>query len=72
MRPTERRVRPTGGGVTASEPSAFVIKDAHGRPGAWGADVPAYPWFTSSTDRRRPDDPPVAPVRRPRPPSCAP
>ncbi|MFI6057732.1 metallophosphoesterase [Streptomyces sp. NPDC051286] len=44
--------RSTGGGVTASEPSAFVTKDAHGRPGVWGADVPAYPWFTSSTDRR--------------------
>ncbi|MEU0834039.1 metallophosphoesterase [Streptomyces sp. NPDC005969] len=44
--------RSTGGGVTASEPSAFVTKDAHGRPGVWGADVPAYPWFTSSTGRR--------------------
>ncbi|WP_326792805.1 metallophosphoesterase [Streptomyces sp. NBC_00841] len=44
--------RSTGGGVTASEPSAFVTKDAHGRPGVWGADTPAYPWFTSSTDRR--------------------
>lgn len=44
--------RSTGGGVTASEPSAFVTKDAHGRPGVWGADTPAYPWFTSPTDRR--------------------
>ncbi|WP_406493265.1 metallophosphoesterase [Streptomyces sp. NBC_00846] len=44
--------RSTGGGVTASAPSAFVTKDGHGRPGTWGPDVPAYPWFTSSTDRR--------------------
>jgi hypothetical protein len=45
-------VRSTGGGVTASEPSVFVTKDAHGRPGTWGPDAPAYPWFTSSAARR--------------------
>lgn len=45
-------VRSTGGGVTASEPSVFVTKDAHGRPGTWGPDAPAYPWFAPSTGRR--------------------
>ncbi|MGW1208327.1 metallophosphoesterase [Streptomyces sp. NPDC002499] len=40
--------RSTGGGVTASEPRVFVTKDAHGRPGMWGPDVPGYEWFTSS------------------------
>ncbi|MFD1934507.1 metallophosphoesterase [Nonomuraea mangrovi] len=37
--------RSTGGGVTASEPSVFVTKDEHGRPGTWGADSPMYRWF---------------------------
>lgn len=43
--------RSTGGGVTASEPSVFVTKDSHGRPGTWGPDAPTYPWFTSPADR---------------------
>ncbi|MDP4501657.1 metallophosphoesterase [Nonomuraea turcica] len=37
--------RSTGGGVTASEPSVFVTKDEHGRPGTWGPDSPMYGWF---------------------------
>ncbi|MFI7230312.1 metallophosphoesterase [Nonomuraea angiospora] len=37
--------RSTGGGVTASEPSVFVTKDEHGRPGTWGPDSPMYHWF---------------------------
>ncbi|WP_306291608.1 metallophosphoesterase [Microbispora sp. GKU 823] len=37
--------RSTGGGVTASEPSVFVTKDEHGRPGKWGPDSPLYRWF---------------------------
>lgn len=45
-------VRSSGGGVTVSEPSVFVTKDRHGRPGTWGPDNPVYPWFTPSTDRR--------------------
>ncbi|MFF3872855.1 metallophosphoesterase [Streptomyces sp. NPDC001978] len=44
--------RSTGGGVTAAEPSVFVTKDAHGRPGTWGPDAPEYPWFTSSEATR--------------------
>ncbi|GGL62274.1 hypothetical protein GCM10010129_02300 [Streptomyces fumigatiscleroticus] len=44
--------RSAGGGVTASEPSVFVTKDAHGRPGTWGPGTPGYPWFTSPGDRR--------------------
>ncbi|WP_189312883.1 metallophosphoesterase [Streptomyces brasiliensis] len=42
--------RSTGGGVTASEPSVFVTKDAQGRPGTWGPDASEYSWFTSSDD----------------------
>ncbi|WP_125636304.1 metallophosphoesterase [Nonomuraea sp. WAC 01424] len=38
--------RSAGGGVTASEPSVFVTKDEHGRPGKWGPDSPMYRWFT--------------------------
>ncbi|MFJ2031771.1 metallophosphoesterase [Streptosporangium sp. NPDC087985] len=34
-----------GGGVTASEPSVFVTKDEHDRPGKWGPDSPLYRWF---------------------------
>nr|WP_191910106.1 metallophosphoesterase [Microbispora cellulosiformans] len=37
--------RSTGGGVTASEPSVFVTRDEHGRPGKWGPDSPLYRWF---------------------------
>ncbi|WP_214415735.1 metallophosphoesterase [Sphaerisporangium fuscum] len=37
--------RSGGGGVTASEPSVFVTKDEHGRPGTWGPDSPMYHWF---------------------------
>ncbi|TMR96330.1 metallophosphoesterase [Nonomuraea basaltis] len=37
--------RSAGGGVTASEPSVFVTKDEHGRPGTWGPDSPMYRWF---------------------------
>ncbi|MEV1171203.1 metallophosphoesterase [Nonomuraea sp. NPDC049784] len=37
--------RSAGGGVTASEPSVFVTKDEHGRPGQWGPDSPMYRWF---------------------------
>ncbi|MFC4009149.1 metallophosphoesterase [Nonomuraea purpurea] len=37
--------RSAGGGVTASEPSVFVTKDEHGRPGKWGPDSPMYRWF---------------------------
>ncbi|MDP9842765.1 metallophosphoesterase [Streptosporangium lutulentum] len=37
--------RSSGGGVTASEPSVFVTKDEHGRPGKWGPDSPMYHWF---------------------------
>ncbi len=37
--------RSAGGGVTASEPSVFVTKDEHGRPGKWDADSPMYHWF---------------------------
>ncbi|MFJ6567468.1 metallophosphoesterase [Streptomyces sp. NPDC091292] len=44
--------RSGGGGVTASEPSVFVTKDAHGRPGTWGPDTPFYEWFGPSTGRR--------------------
>ncbi|MFI2376281.1 metallophosphoesterase [Streptomyces sp. NPDC018964] len=44
--------RSAGGGVTASEPSVFVTKDAGGRPGDWGPGVPGYPWFTSAGTRR--------------------
>ncbi|MFD0663750.1 metallophosphoesterase family protein [Thermocatellispora tengchongensis] len=40
--------RSAGGGVTASEPSVFVTRDEHGRPGKWGPDSPMYRWF----DRR--------------------
>ncbi|MGW0781264.1 metallophosphoesterase [Streptomyces sp. NPDC002913] len=45
--------RSAGGGVTASEPSVFVTKDAHGRPGTWGPGDPAYPWFTTAGAARR-------------------
>ncbi|MFI7610624.1 metallophosphoesterase [Nonomuraea terrae] len=38
--------RSAGGGVTASEPSVFVTKDAHGRPGKWDSGSPMYRWFT--------------------------
>ncbi|MGW4407791.1 metallophosphoesterase [Nonomuraea sp. NPDC004702] len=38
--------RSAGGGVTASEPSVFVTKDEHGRPGKWDKDSPMYRWFT--------------------------
>ncbi|WP_344560184.1 metallophosphoesterase [Streptomyces atrovirens] len=44
--------RSAGGGVTASEPSVFVTKDAGGRPGTWGPGVPVHPWFTSAEARR--------------------
>ncbi|MGW4026328.1 hypothetical protein, partial [Streptomyces sp. NPDC005009] len=44
--------RSAGGGVTASEPSVFVTKDAGGRPGTWGPGVPVHPWFTSAETRR--------------------
>ncbi|MFD7766210.1 metallophosphoesterase [Streptomyces sp. NPDC059787] len=44
--------RSAGGGVTASEPSVFVTKDAGGRPGTWGPGVPVHPWFTSVETRR--------------------
>ncbi|MFE2281199.1 metallophosphoesterase [Streptomyces sp. NPDC059454] len=44
--------RSAGGGMTASEPSVFVTKDAGGRPGTWGPDAPAYPWFPSAAARR--------------------
>ncbi|MEO3876408.1 metallophosphoesterase [Nonomuraea sp. B12E4] len=37
--------RSAGGGVTASEPSVFVTKDEHGRPGKWGPDSPMHRWF---------------------------
>ena len=37
--------RSAGGGVTASEPSFFITKDEHGRPGKWGPDSPLYRWF---------------------------
>ncbi|MBQ1093618.1 metallophosphoesterase [Streptomyces sp. B93] len=37
--------RSPGGGVTASPPSVFVTKDAHGRPGTWAPDHPVRPWF---------------------------
>ncbi|MFL4902061.1 metallophosphoesterase [Streptomyces sp. MMS24-I2-30] len=37
--------RSAGGGVTASEPSVFVTKDAQGHPGKWNADTPYYEWF---------------------------
>ncbi|MFC7386070.1 metallophosphoesterase [Sphaerisporangium rhizosphaerae] len=37
--------RSEGGGVTASEPSVFVTKDGHGRPGTWGPGSPMYRWF---------------------------
>jgi hypothetical protein len=37
--------RSTGGGMTASEPSVFVTKDKHGRPGTWGPNSPMYRWF---------------------------
>lgn len=37
--------RSAGGGVTASEPSVFVTKDEHGRPGTWGQESPMYRWF---------------------------
>ncbi|MGW3350472.1 metallophosphoesterase [Nonomuraea rubra] len=37
--------RSAGGGVTASEPSVFVTKDEHGRPGRWDADSPMHRWF---------------------------
>ncbi|MEU6714190.1 metallophosphoesterase [Nonomuraea sp. NPDC046802] len=37
--------RSAGGGVTASEPSVFVTKDEHGRPGKWDSDSPMYRWF---------------------------
>ncbi|MER5179063.1 metallophosphoesterase [Streptomyces sp. NPDC002896] len=40
--------RSTGGGVTASEPSVFVTKDADGRPGTWGPDSEEYRWFAPS------------------------
>ncbi|MEU9336687.1 metallophosphoesterase [Streptomyces sp. NPDC048290] len=43
--------RSTGGGVTASEPSVFVTRDARGRPGTWGPGSPHYPWFGPSTTR---------------------
>ncbi|WP_405387840.1 hypothetical protein OG596_07660 [Streptomyces sp. NBC_01102] len=38
--------RSAHGGVTASEPSGFVTRDARGRPGPWGPGVPDYRWFT--------------------------
>ncbi|MFJ5837084.1 metallophosphoesterase [Streptomyces shenzhenensis] len=44
--------RSVGGGVTASEPSVFVTKDAQGRPGTWNADTPYYEWFAPSGGRR--------------------
>ncbi|CAL9644924.1 hypothetical protein SUDANB145_06432 [Streptomyces sp. enrichment culture] len=37
--------RSAGGGVTASQPSVFVTKDADGRPGDWGPGSPYYDWF---------------------------
>ncbi|GAA2206509.1 hypothetical protein GCM10009850_019670 [Nonomuraea monospora] len=37
--------RSAGGGVTASEPSVFVTKDEHGRPGRWDAGSPMHRWF---------------------------
>lgn len=40
--------RSAGGGVTASEPSVFVTKDEHGRPGKWDTESPMYPWFNRS------------------------
>ncbi|MER6348718.1 metallophosphoesterase [Streptomyces sp. NPDC001595] len=40
--------RSAGGGVTASEPSVFVTKDAHGRPGTLDPDTPGYEWFAST------------------------
>ncbi|MGW1723430.1 metallophosphoesterase [Streptomyces sp. NPDC002306] len=43
--------RSGGGGVTASEPSVFVTRDAQGRPGTWGPDTPYYDWFTPSKSR---------------------
>lgn len=43
--------RSGGGGVTASEPSVFVTKDAQGRPGKWGPDTPYYEWFNQSQGR---------------------
>lgn len=44
--------RSAGGGVTAAEPSVFVTKDAHGRPGTLSPDDPSYPWFADARDRR--------------------
>ncbi|MFE6286275.1 metallophosphoesterase [Streptomyces sp. NPDC057877] len=44
--------RSTGGGVTASEPSVFVTKDAHGRPGTWAPDDPVRPWFDPASEER--------------------
>ncbi|GHH94026.1 metallophosphoesterase [Streptomyces capillispiralis] len=44
--------RSAGGGVTASEPTVFVTRKADGRPGTWGPDVPAYPWYASTAARR--------------------
>ncbi|PZH18101.1 hypothetical protein C1I97_04250 [Streptomyces sp. NTH33] len=43
--------RSSGGGVTASEPSVFVTKDAQGRPGKWGPDTPYYEWFNQPKGR---------------------
>ncbi|MBC7274799.1 MAG: hypothetical protein H5T76_39870, partial [Streptomyces sp.] len=44
--------RSPGGGVTASQPSVFVTKDAHGRPGTWAPDDPVRPWFGTVADPR--------------------
>ncbi|WP_167003980.1 metallophosphoesterase [Mumia sp. ZJ430] len=37
--------RSSGGGETSSLPSVFVTKDADGRPGHFGPDHPAWPYF---------------------------
>lgn len=37
--------RSAGGGVTAAQPSVFVTKDRHGRPGTWDKGSPLYPWL---------------------------
>jgi hypothetical protein len=43
--------RSAGGGVTASQPSVLVTKDAGGRPGKWGPGSPFYEWFGQRDDR---------------------
>ncbi|WP_123668678.1 metallophosphoesterase [Actinocorallia herbida] len=46
--------RSTGGGVTASEPSVFLTKDEHGKPGHWDENSPMYPWFQHHEGTKKP------------------